>query len=422
MATELTDNYDPDDLFLGSPMGYRVKADTALFDDQDLNKPKVTGTFYAWGRLTGTIFEEFYEQAFRNTYGTFTFVDLCSALPYWPQMLREKDRRFRYKQAVQLVSAGITSRDGWIPTLDSLDDDTYDKVSSMLTSIDFNSGRLLIGEVHRLLYDPPTLGSSSSDWEKESVLYQSLMYRFTSSVVTSKHYLILDDKSFVLRLYPQQLIDMNPLLVKTLETELKELVGDDLTPKLMQEIAIYFTRRCLPLTRKSIIASLDIADPQQLFEGGRDSFPEELRSRNLYREAKWARSLHMQASILSLPLRPNSISGMTSVEGYPWFFTNLPPEEHTKFARDIADSLKPGGFAGFFPFEIYQGSEQDKKGLAMFISTLEASGLNLLIFRHPKLDLFNIMGDRERALVYHSQIFTESASDSLSVLIAQKPK
>lgn len=157
------------------------------------------------------------------------------------------------------------------------------------------------------------------------------------------------------------------------------------------------------------VTSVDIEEPQKLLESGANSFSREFKRTRNYHEALKLQD-HVHDDIFNLDFPDESISLVTSMEGFPFHFgdpENLDPAKFEEFARKVAKWLRPGGMGVFFPW-CFKDDNQDKhKVLTNLEKVWSDSGLNVQKVRFTWNNIMDLMGPQEELLTFRSAMFTE---------------
>lgn len=399
--------------------------DRAYSDDQNLLSAEekllavlIPGENYAWGKTTNYLCKQALDRAYQNTTGRFVAVDLCSALPVWPQIMRERHFESCYSQAVRIVGETIyhlqTNQDRLpesqrIPTIERLDQDARRKLKDRVSLRRSRPRMLLQAAVQQILFDPP-------EANEQTVHNELLDYLNSSSVTFGK---IFEREDFVGR--GRWEIIMKKLGITTFAQILKDLVGDEYGQPLLEEISQVIARKVSPRLRSYSVLSLDIAHPQTIRDDMHKNLPKSFAHTEFFGRAASLRD-HIQADVLSLPFAPNSVSFYSSVEGYPYYLSKVPPENHYSFAESIYKTLKPGGVAIFAPFSFRPvGKYPTNQARRDLENYWRSRGMIVTDQVYPLDMLRKQMGDRELLLTHVSPIFTDRRRKNLRVLVIEKP-
>jgi len=207
----------------------------------------------------------------------------------------------------------------------------------------------------------------------------------------------------------------------TLESLLKEALGGKDPKDIIIETASYLAQQSMRLKRPFAVLSLDIEDPTKILDEGENSFPYELKRTEFYEEAKNMERLHVRGDIFALPLKPESLSYISCIEGYPFYFPEFDLEAHIRFIQSVIDVLKLGGRAVFFPWHFINQNGPQGDILKSIEDYLRDQKMEIVKIRYPRYVLENIMGEREMALTSHSPLFTKPYRRRLTSFIVIKP-
>ena len=388
-----------------------------------LVQQKTEGISYAWGRTARLVCQNDFVRSYLNTKGDFVSLDLCSAFPMWPQILRELHRDNCFTHSVEIVDefmeemsseAGQTS---WIAELDPKFKKNFLKT--------FSRPRIrntLHIAIQDTLYSPPNVDDKSDAQNIEQELANIFLYRFKNRVVTR-------ERSYHKDFPGEKIREITKW--RTFEEEVKLLRGEKEADLFIQNLATWVAPRCLPYLRNFRALSLDVEDHHKLLRDAGKFFSQAVKDfSNFFGQTASFRD-HFRADALRPPFAPNSISFISSIEGYPWLFSDIPldwdtgksndPGSHLNFADYIKDTLKPGGRAVFFPWTTRENKPNDASILKFVARYWSFVGMNVYRRKYDSGKLLEGMGDRERVLAAMSPLFTDF-KDELYALIVEKPK
>lgn len=385
-----------------------------------------TGQAYAWGKTARLLTETHFRQAMDDTSGKFVCVDLCSAYPIYREIMTGRHKERCMQQAVRLVGSFIHDlqsplNKGRLPFVDRFaavnEGENLKIFRQRLASRELSPRQLMEASIFNLIISSPHLGSSKNE---ESTLKNHLLSEFANS--KEVHHIITEpsgkpgDKGTWGYFQPV-------ILEATLKQALEEILGD-FTDEFFDVAAGYFASRLTGRLRKISIVSLDIGDFGDMAREAEESFPK-LFSDTLFFRSAAKKGRHIQAAIQALPLARESVSFYSCVEGWPFYRCGLGQEERRDIAKTITTTLKPGGRAVFFPWQMQSGVEedlnQDRKDLAEIENFWRQEGMIITYYDCGRSELMERMVDRELTLTNHSPVFTEP-TDNFVVLVVQKPK
>lgn len=384
--------------------------------------PKISGKAYAWGKTANFINRPHLSQAYRETKGPFVAIDLCSALPITAQIYREDFNEDRFYSARRIVTDLIhrfqeiqaSGPDKDFPAFGSLEPEEKEKIIAVLTSQESRIRRTITVATQKLLTRSRLDDEPKPDFKTEHTdrtLFLIEAFRFSSNVWA---------KLVPLSIFPPDL--QEKFRKFTLESRLKEVLGEKDLKDVIIEIASHLAQASMRLRRPFAVLSLDIEDPAKILEEGENSFPAELKKTEFWEEAKYMRNFHVQGDISALPFKPESLSYISCMEGYPFYFSQFTLEEHIRFAQSVMDVLKPGGRAVFFPWHFIDHSKAQGDILRGVEAYLRDRKMEIVKIRYPHYVLEDMMGERETALTSHSPLFTQPHRQRLTSFIVIKPK
>lgn len=406
----------------------KITQDLTHADSQKLKKAlgliEITGSAYGWGKIARTISEELFLDTLEKDEGNFVFVDLCSALPIFPQIIRERHLDRCYTQAKK-IAGDIASTIQQSP-LDKIQeafggkfspDENHPEIIRILRKALAPKGasirKVITSVIQDLLYSTPSLNGTAV--EKETQLAELFLATLESSDVTYENIFELKEK--VGRGGWE--IKMPRHTGKTTRDELINILGEQDGAIFIKDLAFFLAKKSLPHIRGFKVLSVDIADPSVLREEAKNSFPANFRETEFYRRIIQLEN-HVQADISQLPFQKESVSFFTCFEGWP-FYKIGDEINDIKFAQTIFESLKPGGKALFFPWQVNNYTDEDERRLAKIKAYWKSLGLILTSREHSRSQLIEEMGDRELMLTDHSPVFAQP-NDVFNVLVLEKPK
>lgn len=390
----------------------------------------ISGEAYAWGKMAYSIYESHAKLAYRDTQGLFTAVDLCSAFPLNAQILRDYFREDRFSIARNIITNLIN--DFWLDSLDpelsdpeTLNEESKRKLFSELTAPYSPTRRFLTIATLDLLCDPPLVDNNKEGEERIIVQTDHLVEKFYHYVQQGGRLTSLD---FYKNMGMEKLYRQNQ--ERTLDKLIRSETGIEDSSRLLSRFVLYIAASCTMMPGKFTVLSLDNETPDKLYKGALKGFPE-LFHLDFVFDGTWdnMHKYHLQADIFNLPFSKNSLSFITSVEGYPFYFPGLSLENqdqnpnHLTFAQSIIDVLKPGGRAVFFPWHTKRQTRQDAENLKETERFWKEKGMEVCKERHNRFKLLMGMGDREKDLASHSPLFTDNPLRmNYTTLVLTKPK
>lgn len=376
----------------------------------------VNGNSYAWGKTARLICEPHYLQTLQNTIGTFVAIDLCSAFPLWPQIMRERHLSTCYDEARKIVGRTIVSLntkqsklapDLQLPSLSEFDDEAKKRLRIAVSDKVSLPRKLIEAVVQEILLAPPQPESAGR-----------FLFKRLVSAKTSYHKEFELEEKVGRGRWEIILTTINP---RTLKEYLVDLLGDKKTTAFLTDLSMFLSKQCLPLPRKRLAYSLDIDDPQLILNAVHESFPQYVINTQFFSRAGLLAGKHIVADVAKLPFEPNTVSLYTCVEGYPYYFRDLPYEDHLAFFSNIYQTLKPGGRAVFFPWQIRFEGSKHRAMLLEIEKYCESIGAKVYKKEYEAEEVIAQMGDREAMLTLHSPIFTdEERRETLTELVVEK--
>lgn len=379
---------------------------------------------YAWGKTARYICELALNRAFQNTTGRFVGLDLGSGVPVWAQIMRERQLQNYYSQAVSIVGETVNhlqtnqqrlTQSQRIPTIDQLDQDARRKLKDRVSPRRSLPRTLLQAAVQQVLSDPP-------EATEQTVHDKLLNYLHSSSVIFDR---VFEREDFVGRGRWEIIITKTAVTPFAQITE--DLVGNEHNEQLLEEVTRVIGRKVLPLIRPYSVLSLDMAHPQTIRDSTDLNLSRSFTSTRFFTRAISLKD-HIRGNVLALPFADESVSFISSIEGYPYYLPDIPFEDqqtgldHRSFAENVCRILKPGGIAILAPFSFRPaGRRPTKKMLYDLENYWRSRGMIVTDQAYPLDMLRKQMGDRELLLTYMSPIFRDRRRKNLRVLVIEKP-
>src|SRR3989344_1181504 len=381
----------------------------------------VSGHNYAWGKTARDISEDIMKQTLEETEEDFILIDLCSAFPLFAQILRERHKKERcYSQAKKIVGELVQALETSPKKMpDELKGDfnsgteLSDKARSLRNSIVPKNTllrKVITNLIEDFLYEPPAIHGD----EPEKQIAEKLLDLFKVYSTVYEDVFELEEK-----------VGRGRWQIRTAKetgiTPRSEfaLILDDEANKFMKGLSVFLARKILPNLRRFTAVSLDISDPEELREESLRSFPDEFINTEFYRRIDELKN-HVVADISQPPFPPESVSFFTCFEGWPFGKFGFDETQVRDMAVWILISLKPGGRALFFPWQVQHETPQDRKQLELMERLWQSMGAKIVKKEFARNKLKEQMVDRELVLVDHSPVFQEP-SDVFTALILEKP-
>lgn len=382
----------------------------------------ISGHNYAWGKTARNISEDTIKQTIEETDGDFSLVDLCSAFPLFTQILRERHKKERcYTQAKKItgeLSNILTNPPGKMPdelkgefnTASEMTDKNR-QLRNAMTPKNALLRKVLTSLIEDFLYDPPSVNQDDPGKQVASTLLGLLQTYNTFYEDVFE----LEEKVGRGRwqIRTARNADVTPY------SQFKEILGEE-ADKFMTGLSAFLAKKILPHLRKFRAISLDIATPQELRDESKESFPDEFNNTEFYRRIGELKD-HMPADMSHLPFQPESVSFFTCFEGWPFDRLGFSETQVRDMAVWVLISLKPGGRALFFPWQVQDETPQDRKQLESVESLWKSLGAKITRKEFTRDELKGQMADRELVLVDHSPVFQEP-NNVFTALIVEKPK
>lgn len=374
----------------------------------------ISGEAYAWGKMAYSIYRSHSIEAYRNVRGHSLAVDLCSSFPLNSQILRD-----HYREGIFPIARGIITN--LINELGSnyqgnraiyppaLSKEPKQKLISELTASFSPIRRFLTVATLDLLCESLVTDKNKDNADKIITQMDYILKKFYHHAWNGERLISLD---FYIKMGMERLYGQNQ--ERTLDKLIRSTTGIEDPLPLLNRLALYIAAACTLIPRRFTVLSLDNEVPDKLRRGSQKGFPELFQTINFVFNRAWdnMHKYHLQADIFNLPFSKNSLSFITSVEGYPFYFPGLPLEDknqkpnHLAFAQSVIDVLKPGGRAVFFPWHTKRQTRQDAENLKEVERFWKEKGMNVRKERHNRFKLLMEMGEREKDLAEHSPLFT----------------
>lgn len=382
----------------------------------------ISGQNYAWGKTARNISEDTIKQALEETDGDFLLVDLCSAFPLFAQILRERHKKERcYVQAKKIIgeiSNVLQTSPKRMPDELKGDFNSTEEMSdknrrlrNAITPKNAPLRRVITSLVEDFLYDP--LNIDGDDPEKQ--IAKRLLDLFGTYDTVYEDIFELEEKvgrgRWQIRTSKETGI--------TPRSEFTRILDDE-TDKFISGLSVFLAKRILPHLRKFSVISLDISTPQELRDESLRSFPDEFVNTQFYGRINKLEN-HVLADMSHLPFQPESVSFYTCFEGWPFGRFGFDEAQIGDLAVWILTSLKPGGRALFFPWQVQSETLEGKKQLKNVERLWQWRGAKIVRKEFTRDKLREQMVDRELVLVDHSPVFQEP-NDVFTALILEKPK
>jgi hypothetical protein len=399
---------------------------------------------YAWGKTGRELCEPHMLEVWNKTSGPFVTVDLCSSTPMLSQIWRERYRAICRGNAIQIagsVSRNIEMDIARTPydSLREIDGVTLYGIQKLRVAFGPKHGlerELLQSTIQELLYRPPRL---RPDEYHISQLIDIVTKRLTEETTYTYHS----------RMEREEMKGKGrwPILTateqgKSLGEVIQSLLPDapvEYVNYLLRDIATHVGEELLQKMRRFTAISLDCEDPEILKRRAEGSFPSDYWNTEFFRRLLFWRSRHVHADIMprlsnkeeaerrrqklpvetGLPFQKESISLLTCVEGYPFFFKRTSKRYHFDFAQSVAEVLKVGGRAVFFPWSMDGNSGRDDQLRDQIVRLWEQMGLVIHTQTFTSEYLTSKMSDREFALTHMSRVF-RNPSATHTLLVAEK--
>lgn len=380
----------------------------------------VEGDVYAWGKTAWTLVQPQYERLLSDpSTGDIRVLDVCSAFPYFAQILREHHRQRCYEQARTIAGKFAysllhppTKKDPK-PELSAfwkLDDDTVGVLRERLTPRKGIMRRLLEATIQDALYEPGEMDIGGR-LRTQTHVYTQITER-EEHVGKGRWKVLFADEQPSERELPSQ----------TFAAHLGNILPDTWHVDAIKESVAFLENQCLPLKQNVIVTSLDVADTDYLVQEGKKSFPESYWETHLFDRVRKF-SDHIQGDIhdLSHLVSGSSVSLLTSIEGWPFWFRQWSEEEHLSFVQSVHNVLVPDGAALFFPWNVHESGEKREEAVLLAIER-NFTDLDMSVTKksYAHAELFEVMKPRETALRNHSLIFQRPDEQSTALIVQKR--
>lgn len=387
---------------------------------------RVTGDQYAWGKTGHALCNEDYEAAWQNTKGNFITVDLCSSLPMLSQIWREEYRKHCRGEAMRIAGAyaqvlDVPHKSPFAKMNSIMSREVMVNVRKQLTQKKLLPRELLQAIIQDILYSPPRL---KPDEDKKQQLKEYIIDLFSHS---SHIYTYQFEREEMVGRGRWQIARPEGTF-KTFASEVMKYM-EEYGPRYGNEFlditADFVAEHCLPLLRRFRAISVDCQDPDTLLQKAAASFPTDYWRTEFFRRMRHLPDNHTIADVTArlpqeeavakrrrglpdqagLPFIFNSVSYISCIEGWPFYFKHGSKKYQFDLAQSIAEVLKPGGRATFFPWGMNNQSERDRNTLKQIERMWQGMGLVVTKKRVRNSQLIEGMSDREVALTYLSPVF-----------------
>jgi hypothetical protein len=402
---------------------------------------RVEGKRYAWGKTGREMCSPHYKAARDDAEGDFVTVDLCSSTPMLSQIWREDHRRACYEESMRATGPLAQALDrkpyhSPLTSVRSLNEHTATELKNAFGPKYAPLRQLLVATAHEILHNPPTL----KPWRDQKAYLAAYI----------KHSLVTSTNIYSMQFERERMIGrgrwqiLMPVDIGvTFAAGVESIVGAEnisFIDSFLDEVSHQIADHCLPRLRKFLAVSLDCDDPETIFQESESSFPRDYWNTEFFNRITDFNG-HVVADVMpkmkhkdememrrkgkeprpGLPFRPGSVSFISSVEGWPFFFRTTSKKNHFLFAESVAEVLKPGGRAVFFPFEMWNQSKRDKSTLDQIKKYWKSMGMLVLEERVSGQELIDRMSDREMALTHLSPVFQRRHAMH-TILILVKPR
>lgn len=381
----------------------------------------ISGRNYAWGKLARNISEDAIKQTLEGTEGDFLLVDLCSAFPLFARILRERHKKERcYPQAKKIVGELAqtleTSSKRMPEELKGDFNDTEEmsdknrKLRDAITPKGAPLRKVLTSLVEDFLYDPAQIDEGDS----KNQIAERLLNLFGTYDIIYEDVFELEEKvgrgRWQIRNAKETGITPHSEFTRILDNE---------ADKFMNGLSVFLAKKILPNLRKFSVISLDISTPQELRGESLRSFPDEFINTEFYRRINKLED-HMLGDMARPPFQPESVSFYACFEGWPFSTFGLDERQTKDMVLWILLSLKPGGKALFFPWQVQGETPKERRQLEDIEKFWQLMGAKIARKEFTRDELKQQMVDRELVLVDHSPVFKEP-NDVFTALILEKP-
>lgn len=382
---------------------------------------EVNGTAYAWGKTARTRTELQLLQALADTEGSFFAVDLCSSFPYYKQLMdgRHKERsRETAKSTVGTFVAQtvyVNAEDNPIVAMRGVAPQTVREIRDALGPKKSRGREFLHKAIFDIIVSPTITSDPKTDRE---TIKQRLLNSFHNSTLVE---LVLIEPGgkrgekgnweFITS------VDVGCTLAQELAAQ--PHTDGAVINLFLEGAADHIAGLLAGNLRRETYISLDIRDLNGLAEEADHCFPERVVRTRFFDSAKEDTGRHIKADVNALPFADESLSFVSSIEGWPFYIDGL---------IDVARVLKPGGKAVFLPFERMRKEfdtpkdiKQRAEELEKIVSIWQRQGFIVEKNGYTRKELLDQMSDREEMLTHHSPVFTRG-DGIITVLTLTKPK
>lgn len=381
------------------------------------------GNVYAWGRTARLLSEESIQHLMQIK-GSFNMLDICSAYPLFAQITRERIRENNFNTAHTIAGKLIEylqnpykfdriNNQQLIPSFHTLENTEREQLKRTLSPKKNTPRRMLTASILDILQSPPIDDTTGNTDTAQTVAFH-LKNLLTQNQHVYRRKFELEERG------PKQgrwEIIVPDDTDNTLYAVVEQIVGSDRVDSLLHEISMFLADHTIPHIHPTMVATLDFASKGKIEEEAKSSFPDDYRRTEFFRRAGEF-DYHIQADVQHLPLAPNSISLITSFEGWPYYFATKSTEENQIIADMLYRSLKPDGRAVFFPWTL-EPDQNDSSVLTDIEQHWKDQGAHIEKQEVSAEQLRSEMRPREAALSQHSPIFQDN--DVLTVLVVEKP-
>lgn len=374
--------------------------------------------FYAWLELPR--FLDTRLVAMRETDGPIVFVDLCSSLPVYAELLRKRHYSVQFTAASKAVDASLQSyrtreQGQTVPGINEDDPGRRLAMHSFMKSPLLKRGaavhQTITTAFSEILYDglhEEEIAESKREDEStiecaRRIIEEKVLSRIAEkdSYLSRRHgpdniedrwslrfdETLLDQGSLIDQvartvLVVDEIVDLENYLDKKLQPkemllqkrETKEQYGRDNAVRFINEIVRDITQSVDEVPRPYTVTSIDFeSDTKKIKEYAEEQIDEGLKAMQIIQAAMKMRG-HVVGDTLNLPIgRPESVTAYFSFEGWPFYF-EPPRKKDFKFQRRIPATNET---VEDIDYEAYNGAveeyleEQKRFLLQVFISLKE---------------------------------------------------
>lgn len=388
----------------------------------------VNGTAYAWGKTARLLTEQQLLQSLADTEGSFFAVDLCSSFPYYKQMMDGRHKERSRETAKSTVGAFIdqaiyvNTADNPIIAMRDIPPKTAREIRDTLGPKKSRSREFLHKAIFDIIVSPTITSNPKAD---RQTIKQRLLNAFHNSTLVE---LVLLEPSGKRGDKGNWQFITSVDVGLTLAQELATYTDGAAIDPFLEGAADHIANLLAGNLRRETYISFDIRDLKELAEDANYCWPERVINTRFFDSAKKDKSRHIKAAINAIPFRDGSISFVSGIEGWPFYFGDQTLDDKIKFANDITRTLKPGGKAVFVPFEVMRqeldtttNMKQQAEELETTIALWQKQGLIVERKGYTHKELMDQMSDRELLLTDHSPVF-KRGNGILTVLTLTKPK